>query len=514
MSSIPYNRETRRKEVAIILAVFMGWMGAHKFYLGKWGAGVAYAVLAFSMIPLFLSAIDIIRLAMMDKTEFDWKYNTIPFMTPRKEDVSRREEKRKGDWKVERTRKYFDEGVKRARGKYVDNAEYKQGIKLFTDYLYRQALEQFELALKAFPNHPEILFQMACCNALLEQKEELFANLGKAVEYGLSNVERIRTTEALSYLRIQQEYDRIEISGFKDWRLMDYDEEELTSSDGQSSNVEEKVEEVKEPLSTDDLLVELKKLAKCDKKELSRRRNLPKKNINCLPDVLLNKNKNKGMLAIDIINIDIPPLSMNQSGEDAISVMEEYMVRHLPIVEDREVMGMVSEEMILDNDQDAMILSYRGSDSPVFVHSEDHILEILAFFAKTNLTCVAVVDAQIKYVGMITLQQLMMRFATEYSFDEPGAIIVLELNKVDYSLTEISRIIESEKGTILSCLISQQREDSNILLVTLKINLQDIQYVKATFERFNYNIVAAFSEVKYVDTLSERYEALMHYLNM
>jgi len=233
-----------------------------------------------------------------------------------------------------------------------------------------------------------------------------------------------------------------------------------------------------------------------------------------LPDVLLNKNKNKGMLAIDIINIDIPPLSMNQSGEDATSVMEEYMVRHLPIVEDREVMGMVSEEMILDNDQDAMILSYRGSDSPVFVHSEDHILEILAFFAKTNLTCVAVVDAQIKYVGMITLQQLMMRFATEYSFDEPGAIIVLELNKVDYSLTEISRIIESEKGTILSCLISQQREDSNILLVTLKINLQDIQYVKATFERFNYNIVAAFSEVKYVDTLSERYEALMHYLNM
>jgi TM2 domain-containing membrane protein YozV len=266
MSSIPYNRETRRKEVAIILAVFMGWMGAHKFYLGKWGAGVAYAVLAFSMIPLFLSAIDIIRLAMMDKTEFDWKYNTIPFMTPRKEDVSRREEKRKGDWKVERTRKYFDEGVKRARGKYVDNAEYKQGIKLFTDYLYRQALEQFELALKAFPNHPEILFQMACCNALLEQKEELFANLGKAVEYGLSNVERIRTTEALSYLRIQQEYDRIEISGFKDWRLMDNDEEDVAISDGQSSIVEEKVEEVKEPLSTDDLLVELKKLGEMRQK--------------------------------------------------------------------------------------------------------------------------------------------------------------------------------------------------------------------------------------------------------
>ena len=134
-------------------------------------------------------------------------------------------------------------------------------------------------------------------------------------------------------------------------------------------------------------------------------------------------------------------------------------------------------------------------------------------FAKTNLTCVAVVDAQIKYVGTITLQQLMMRFATEYSFDEPEQLSFwVEQSGLFFNRDQPYHWIRKRHNSF--CLISQQREDSNILLVTLKINLQDIQYVKATFERFNYNIVAAFSEVKYVDTLSERYEALMHYLNM
>lgn len=271
VSSIPYNREYRRREVAIILALFMGWMGAHKFYLGKWGAGVAYAVLAFTFVPAFLSVIDIIRLAMMDKTEFDWKYNTIPLMTPGNVDTPRKGERKRGEWSSERNRKHFDQGIKRARGKYVDNAAYKQGIKFFNDYRYRPALEQFELALKAFPNHPEILFQMACCNALLEQKEELFANLEKAVESGLSNVERIKTTEALSYLRIQQEYDRIEISGFKDWRLMGEGDEDAVTTVEQPSIEEESVETaeiVKEPLTTDDLLVELKKLGERRQKGL------------------------------------------------------------------------------------------------------------------------------------------------------------------------------------------------------------------------------------------------------
>ena len=128
-----------------------------------------FVYLAFSMIPsLFKQLIDIIRLAMMDKTEFDWKYNTIPFMTPRKKMYL--EEKRKGGLEGWKNQKIFWWRCKRARGKYVDNTEYKQGIKLFSDYLYRQALEQFELALKAFPNHPRYLFQMACCNALLSKR--------------------------------------------------------------------------------------------------------------------------------------------------------------------------------------------------------------------------------------------------------------------------------------------------------------------------------------------------------
>ncbi|MCO6461801.1 MAG: CBS domain-containing protein [Saprospiraceae bacterium] len=220
------------------------------------------------------------------------------------------------------------------------------------------------------------------------------------------------------------------------------------------------------------------------------------------------------MYASEIVSIDIPALGVRSTGEDALNIMEEYMVRHLPIIENGEVVGLVSEEMILDNDPAAWVSTYQGSDRPAIVHNEDHILEVLGMVAKTNNSCIPVTDNKNKYLGVITLQTLILKFASEFSLDEPGAILVLEVNKVDYSLTEISRIIESEKGVILACFVSKQHPDTNQCLITLKVNVQDIQFIKATLERFNYSIVATFTDAELIDTLAERYDALMHYLNM
>lgn len=221
------------------------------------------------------------------------------------------------------------------------------------------------------------------------------------------------------------------------------------------------------------------------------------------------------MFASELIISDIPVLVSDNTGEDALRIMEDYLVRHLPLVEDQEIIGIISEEMILENDTMLPLSAYQLPLKPAYVKSGDHIFEVLELVAQTNLTCVPVVDAASKYIGVITLQDLVQNFASEFSFSEPGAILVLEMNKVDYSLTEISRIVESEKGMIISSFISHPADkDSNLIYVTLKINLLEIQYLKATFERFSYNVVATFTNTEYIDTLTERYEALMHYLNI
>ena len=63
------------KNIAAILAFFFGWMGAHKFYLGQIGSGVVYLAFSWTAIPLFVSFIEFIILALMDKDEFNRRFN-------------------------------------------------------------------------------------------------------------------------------------------------------------------------------------------------------------------------------------------------------------------------------------------------------------------------------------------------------------------------------------------------------------------------------------------------------
>lgn len=44
-----------RKNIASVLAIFFGFIGAHKFYLNRFKTGVLYILLSFTLIPFFLS---------------------------------------------------------------------------------------------------------------------------------------------------------------------------------------------------------------------------------------------------------------------------------------------------------------------------------------------------------------------------------------------------------------------------------------------------------------------------
>ena len=63
------------KNIAAIMAFFFGWMGAHKFYLGQIGSGVVYLAFSWTAIPRFVSFIEFIILALMDRDEFNRRYN-------------------------------------------------------------------------------------------------------------------------------------------------------------------------------------------------------------------------------------------------------------------------------------------------------------------------------------------------------------------------------------------------------------------------------------------------------
>ncbi len=195
-------------------------------------------------------------------------------------------------------------------------------------------------------------------------------------------------------------------------------------------------------------------------------------------------------------------------------MMEDFHVRHLPIVDpDKKLTGILSEEEALNQDSDLEISNYSLALPPLYVHAYDHVYEVMRLLAEYHLTVVPVVDNEQQYLGLITVERALHHFAEMSAFREPGSILVLEVGKRDYSMAEIARIVESENAVILSSFVTVV-PDSMRIEVTLKINRQQIQSIVATFERFNYQIKASFNESDYLDTLQERYDALMAYLNV
>lgn len=219
------------------------------------------------------------------------------------------------------------------------------------------------------------------------------------------------------------------------------------------------------------------------------------------------------MIAASLLSDEIVPLRTSDTGDYALGVMNDFYVRHLPIVNNEQLLGLLSEEDILNHDVEDAVGSFSLSLPISHVQENDHIYEVMRLVAEYRLTVIPVVDFDSNYLGMITLEDLVQFFARSGSFTEPGSIMVLEMHRRDYSMAEMARLVESENAAILSSFITSNL-DTSLIEVTLKINRQNIQGIISTFDRFNYEIKATYNERDYSDTLKERYDSLMNYLNV
>lgn len=219
------------------------------------------------------------------------------------------------------------------------------------------------------------------------------------------------------------------------------------------------------------------------------------------------------MVAENLISTAVLPLRTSDTGKIALAAMEDFNVRHLPIVNDQQLLGVISEEDIIIHNIKEPVGSYELSLTKASVKTTDHLYEVMRLLAEHQLTVVPVVDAEGNYRGMISLEDILNFFAKTAAFSESGSIVVLEFQRRSYSLAEIARLVEAEHASILSTFVTSDPEASTVE-VTLKINRQDIHSILNAFQRFGYEIKAAFNEEEYLESLQDRYNALMNYLNV
>jgi predicted transcriptional regulator len=221
------------------------------------------------------------------------------------------------------------------------------------------------------------------------------------------------------------------------------------------------------------------------------------------------------MIAAELINEMIPALTMKDSAEKAILWMEELRTNFLPVIENSHFKGFVSEDIIFeDNDIEKELSQIRLTGENCYLHQGQHFYDIIKIIKDHNIEMAAILDDEEYYIGVVTIDDLMKAFSQTSAIQSPGGILVLSMFQIDYSLTDIVRLIEENNAKILSTFIKNDPTDINRILLTLKINTSDLTRITATLERFGFNIIARYQELPDRSTSLERLDLLMKYINI
>jgi CBS domain-containing protein len=221
------------------------------------------------------------------------------------------------------------------------------------------------------------------------------------------------------------------------------------------------------------------------------------------------------MIAKELISEVVPSLKTSDSGQTALNWMETFKVSHLPIVNNQEFLGLISDSDIYDmNRLDEPIWNRTLTFLKPYIKVDQHIFEVISIAARLKLTIVPVLDDNNNFKGVITLQDIVKRLAEMSSFDQPGAIIVLELTERDYSLSQIAQIIEGNNVKVVSMYVASP-VDSTKLEITIKLNSNEIASVIRTFERYNIPVKTWTASSDSIDRFyQERFDLLVKYLNI
>ncbi len=221
------------------------------------------------------------------------------------------------------------------------------------------------------------------------------------------------------------------------------------------------------------------------------------------------------MIASELINPVIPTLSPDEKIQKALGWMEDLRLNELPVVENRIYAGLLRHDHNMeDSPAESVVRNFPLVDKKCFVFENQHFYDVIKIATDFHVHAVPVLDLENNYSGIITIEDTITAFAQTAAVQSQGAILVLSIKQIDYSLAEISRLVESDGGKILGSSVNNDSGDPSKIKLTLKINKTDLSRIIATLERFGYIIVASFQETELISNDKERLDILMRYLDI
>ena len=218
------------------------------------------------------------------------------------------------------------------------------------------------------------------------------------------------------------------------------------------------------------------------------------------------------MLTRDLISSAIPYLHKSDTVYHALQLMNDYHVAHLPVVEDESYLGIISEEQLLQSDEESSLTDIAITDGTSSVQGNEHFLKAIQTAVINKLSIVPVVEEK-QYLGIVTYNDLLKNASEFMSLDRPGALIVLEMDTRNFSFTDLSRIVENNDAQITQ-LNTLTDVESGLTQITIRLNKLEVSDLLSAFQRYEYNVKYYFGEELYENELKTNYDNLMNYLKV
>lgn len=214
----------------------------------------------------------------------------------------------------------------------------------------------------------------------------------------------------------------------------------------------------------------------------------------------------------EYINNDFKPFSNTDSVAEIQDFFAEDSHSHFPILDNGVYIGCISAVDVETFEIERAITDYRYALEGFFVRTNMSWLDVLEVFARNNANIVPILDETNKYVGYYDITDII-KFLNETPFlKESGGIIIVEKPVADYSMSQITQIVESNNGKLLGVFVSEANSEK--VQVTVKTTLGGINEIIQSFRRYNYEIISEHQEDDYLNTLKERSDYLDKYLNI
>lgn len=220
------------------------------------------------------------------------------------------------------------------------------------------------------------------------------------------------------------------------------------------------------------------------------------------------------MLTRELLSQTLPYLHLQDKVYQALQMMNDNHVAHLPIVEGDKYIGLISEDDLLQAENDnSEIATLEQAFANVSIREEEHFLNAVQMAVENGLSVVPVISEENELTGTVVYNDLL-KFSSEFmSLNEPGGLIVLEMNSNQYSFNEISKLVETNNAQITQLNTSNDAQ-TGMMQVTIRINKPEVSDIVATFQRYEYTVKYFFGEELYANELRSNYDNLMNYLKI